>query len=121
MKKLILSLIGASLWTVQGMAQQQLPKVVDKNAPVFKIQIFAGKQKIKAGSPLFKGLEGCDSFSDGKLLRYTYGASTNYNEIRKQRTAILDKFPECFIIAMKDGKVVDVNEAIREFLKNKRK
>ena len=30
-------------------------KVVDKNAPVFKIQIFAGKQKIKAGSPLFKG------------------------------------------------------------------
>ena len=96
-------------------------KVVDKNAPVFKIQIFAGKQKIKAGSPLFKGLEGCDSFSDGKLLRYTYGASTNYNEIRKQRTAILDKFPECFIIAMKDGKVVDVNEAIREFLKNKRK
>ena len=88
-------------------------KVVDKNAPVFKIQIFAGKQKIKAGSPLFKGLEGCDSFSDGKLLRY--------NEIRKQRTAILDKFPECFIIAMKDGKVVDVNEAIREFLKNKRK
>ena len=96
-------------------------KVVDKDAPVFKIQIFAGKQKIKAGSPLFKGLEGCDSFSDGKLLRYTYGASTNYNEIRKQRTAILDKFPECFIIAMKDGKVVDVNEAIREFLKNKRK
>ena len=96
-------------------------KVVDKNAPVFKIQIFAGKQKIKAGSPLFKGLEGCDSFSDGKLLRYTYGASTNYNEIRKQRTAILDKFPECFIIAMKDGKVVDVNEAIREFLKNTRK
>ena len=96
-------------------------KVVDKNAPVFKIQIFAGKQKIKAGSPLFKGLEGCDSFSDGKLLRYTYGASTNYNEIRKQRMAILDKFPECFIIAMKDGKVVDVNEAIREFLKNKRK
>lgn len=96
-------------------------KTVDKDAPVFKIQIFAGKQKIKVGSPLFKGLEGCESFADGNLLRYTYGASTNYNEIRKKRTEILDKFPECFIIAMKNGKVVDVNEAIREFLKNKRK
>lgn len=96
-------------------------KSVDKDAPVFKIQIFAGKQNIKAGSPLFKGLEGCESFADGNLLRYTYGASTNYNEIRKKRTEILDKFPECFIIAMKNGKVVDVNEAIREFLKNKRK
>lgn len=96
-------------------------KTVDKDAPVFKIQIFAGKQNIKAGSPLFKGLEGCESFADGNLRRYTYGASTNYNEIRKKRTEILDKFPDCFIIAMKDGKVVDVNEAIREFLKNKRK
>lgn len=96
-------------------------KTVDKDAPVFKIQIFAGKQNIKAGSPPFKGLEGCESFADGNLLRYTYGASTNYNEIRKKRTEILDKFPDCFIIAMKDGKVVDVNEAIREFLKNKRK
>lgn len=92
-----------------------------KDAPVFKIQIFAGKQKLNSKSPLFKGLEGCDSFTDGSLLRYTYGASTNYNEIRKLRTTITDKFPECFIIAMKDGKPMDVNEAIREFLKNKRK
>lgn len=92
-----------------------------KDAPVFKVQIFAGKQKLKAGSPLFKGLKDCDSFLDGSLLRYTYGASTNYNEIRNLRTTILDKFPECFIIAMKDGKVMNVNEAIREFLKNKRK
>lgn len=96
-------------------------EVADKNAPVFKVQIFAGKQKLNAKSPLFKGLEGCESFTDGSLLRYTYGASTNYNEIRRLRTTILDKFPECFIIAMKDGKVMDVNEAIREFLKNKRK
>lgn len=96
-------------------------KVSETKAPVFKVQIFAGKQKIKAGSPLFKGLDGCESFSDGDLLRYTYGASTNYNEIRRLRSTILDKFPECFIIAMKNGKTVDVNEAIREFLKNKRK
>ena len=108
--------------TKKKIAEKKSDKdVADKNAPVFKVQIFAGKQKIKAGSPLFKGLEGCDSFTDGSLLRYTYGASTNYNEIRKLRTTILDKFPECFIIAMKDGKVMDVNEAIREFLKNKRK
>ena len=96
-------------------------EVADKDVPVFKVQIFAGKQKLNSKSPLFKGLEGCDSFTDGSLLRYTYGASTNYNEIRRLRTTILDKFPECFIIAMKDGKVMDVNEAIREFLKNKRK
>lgn len=93
----------------------------DKNAPVFKIQIFAGKQKLNDGSPLFKGLKGCESFTDGGMLRYTYGASTNYNEIKRLRGTILDKFPDSFIIAMKNGKAVDVNEAIREFLENKRK
>ena len=40
MKKLILSLIGASLWTVQGMAQQQLPKVVDKNGNLMDMPTF---------------------------------------------------------------------------------
>lgn len=93
----------------------------DKDAPVFKIQIFAGKQKLNDGSPLFKGLKGCESFTDGSMLRYTYGASANYNEIKRLRGTILDKFPDSFIIAMKNGKAVDVNEAIREFLENKRK
>lgn len=93
----------------------------DKDAPVFKIQIFAGKQKLSDGSPLFKGLKGCENFADGDKLRYTYGASTNYNEIKRLRGTILDKFPDCFIIAMKNGKAVDVNGAIREFLESKKK
>ncbi|MGI6222919.1 MAG: N-acetylmuramoyl-L-alanine amidase family protein [Prevotella sp.] len=91
-----------------------------KNAPVFKVQIFAGKHKLRFNDPRFKGLEGCDSYDDGKLIRYTYGASTNYNEIYRLRKSILDKFPDAFIIAMKDGKIVDVNEAIKEFLENKK-
>lgn len=93
----------------------------DKNAPIFKIQIFAGKQKLNDGSPLFKGLKNCESFTEGDKLRYTYGASPNYNEIKKLRATILDKFPDCFIIAMKNGKVMDVNMAIKEFLENKKK
>ncbi len=93
----------------------------DKNAPVFKIQIFAGKQKLKEGSPLFKGLKNCESFTDGDKLRYTYGASANYNEIKKLRGTILDKFPDSFIIAMKNGKPTDVNGAIKEFLESKKK
>ena len=71
--------------------------------------------------PLFKGLKGCENFADGDKLRYTYGASTNYNEIKRLRGTILDKFPDCFIIAMKNGKAVDVNGAIREFLESKKK
>lgn len=40
MKKLLLSLIAASLWTMQGTAQQQLPKVVDKNGNLMDMPTF---------------------------------------------------------------------------------
>ena len=35
------------------------------------------------------------------------------------RKQILDKFPQSFIIAFKNGKKIDVNEGIREFKANR--
>ncbi len=46
-------------------------------------------------------------------MKYTLGASTNYNEIYRLRKEKLDKFPEAFIIAFKNGQKYDVNQAIR--------
>lgn len=92
-----------------------------KNAPVFKVQIFAGKVKVADGSPQFKGLKGCESFADGDYLRYTYGSSTNYNEINRLCKEVAGKFPGAFVVAFKNGKLIDVNDAIKEFLDNKRK
>ena len=106
--------------TAQPAAKTKQADKSPKNAPVFKVQIFAGKHRLRFNDQRFKGLQGCESFDDGTLIRYTYGASTNYNEISRLRKSILDKFPDAFIIAFKEGKVVDVNEAIKEFLDNKK-
>ena len=54
------------------------------------------------------------------LYRYTVGSSTNYNEIYRLRKQLLDKFPESFIIAYKNGKIMDVNKAIAEFRKRRK-
>lgn len=96
------------------------PKV-NKSQPVFKVQIFSSKVKVKDGSSQFKGLKGCESYEEGSYTKYTYGASNNYNEINRLRKNILDKFPSAFVIAFKDGKKMDVNDGIKEFLENKRK
>ena len=98
-------------------SQPQTP-VVAKD-PVFKVQILVSSQKIKAGDSRLKGQTGVDSYVENGLTKYTVGASENYNEIYHLRKSLLDKFPEAFIIAFKDGKRMDVQEAIREF-KNKR-
>ena len=89
--------------------------------PVFKIQVLASSRKLRPDDAHFKGMTGFGSFEEGSMTKYTYGESVNYNEISRLRKQILDKFPEAFIIAFKNGKKMDVNEAIREFLHNKGK
>ncbi len=88
--------------------------------PIFKIQIIAGNKKLKNDDSSFKGLEGCECYEENGMMKYTYGASDNYNEIYGLYKKVHEKFPGAFIIAFKDGKKMDVNQAIREYKKNKK-
>lgn len=103
--------------------KQETKKDVKKaevaDAPVFKLQIFVGSRNLRKGDAHFKGETDYDSFQEGNLVKYTLGASTNYNEIYRLRKEKLDKFPEAFIIAFKNGQKYDVNQAIREFKQNR--
>lgn len=90
-----------------------------KDAPVFKLQIFVSSRNLRKGDAHFKGETEFDSFQEGNLVKYTLGASTNYNEIYRLRKEKMEKFPEAFIIAFKNGKKYDVNQAIREFKQNR--
>ena len=108
-------------------ATPEQPKRVEKkvkkaevaDAPVFKLQIFVGSRNLRKGDAHFKGETDYDSFQEGNLVKYTLGASTNYNEIYRMRKEKLEKFPEAFIIAFKNGQKYDVNQAIREFKQNR--
>lgn len=101
-------------------ASQQAEAPEKSEAPVFKVQILTSSVKLKSGSRQLKGQEDADFYKDGNLYKYTVGASTNYNEIYRLRKQLLDRFPEAFIIAFKDGQRMDVQQAIREFKKLKK-
>ena len=98
------------------------PSTVSENkaqAPVFKVQIVVTSTKQGSKSPHLKGETDVDYYVEGGLYKYTKGASTNYNEILRLRKQLVDKFPQCCIIAFKNGEKMDVREAIREFQKKK--
>jgi N-acetylmuramoyl-L-alanine amidase len=91
----------------------------DSSKPVFKIQILVSKAQLKNDDSHFNGLTDISSYTENGIIKYTYGSSSNYNEIYRLRKQILDKFPGAFIIAFKNDVKMDVNAAIKEFKENR--
>lgn len=81
--------------------------------PVFKVQVLASSKQIAADDKQLKGLAPIEVYRDNGLYKYTYGSSTDYQEMKQVRKDILDRFPEAFIVAFVNGERVGLGEAIR--------
>ena len=88
-------------------------------APVFKVQIFVSDKVLDPKDTRLKGVV-ASYYKEGRVFKYTLGASTDYNEIVQLRKDMAEKFPGCFIIAFKNGEKVNTNDAIIEFKLNQR-
>ena len=73
---------------------------------IYKIQILTSDKKISDSSRLFKGYKNIDSFKEGGLIKYTYGESTSFDEIKRLRRKVSKDFKDAFIIAFKNGEKV---------------
>ena len=91
------------------------------SAPVFKVQILASSSKLKTNDSRLKGQKDVAFYEEGGLYKYTVGSSENYNEIYQLRKTLAASFPQCFIIAFKDGKRMDVQQAIQEYKSKNKK
>lgn len=91
----------------------------DYIAPVFKVQIVASDVQLKKSSPQLKGMADVQCYQENGMYKYTVGESENPNEILRLRKTLLDKFPQAFVIAFRDGTKMNVNEAIREYKANR--
>lgn len=89
------------------------------NAPVFKIQLMASTRQIPAGSSRFKKLSPVDFYKEGNYYKYTYGATTDYNEAQRIRNEVKKDFEGAFIVAFRNGEKMELKQAIEEFRKNK--
>lgn len=99
----------------------QVKKSNDSSSPVFKIQILISNKPLAKNDRQFKGLKNVEYYREGKYYKYTYGASTDYNQVLRTKRSIASKFKDAFIIAFKNGEKTDVNAAIREFKQKRNK
>lgn len=80
---------------------------------IFKVQFLTSERKLKSTDSRLKGIKNADCYKEGALWKYTVGNTTSYNEIRQVRRQVAKKFPQAFIIAFRDGKRMDIDEAKR--------
>ena len=86
--------------------------------PVFKVQLMVSNKPLRPQDEHLKEFSGYEMYKENNLYKYTYGASNNYNEIYKLRKSLSSKFPQAFIIAFKNNKRMNINDAIAEFNNN---
>ncbi len=81
--------------------------------PVFRVQIFSSRKVLKANDSTFKGLKNCRYTKDGEWYKYTYGNTSDYNEIQKLKKQISVKFKDCFVVAFLGDEQIYVKDALK--------
>ena len=82
--------------------------------PVFMVQILSTSTKLPEGSSKLKGVK-ASYYTENGMYKYTTGESTDYNDVLNLKRRLESTFKGAFIVAFRQGKKVDVQEAIREF------
>ncbi|MCK8481418.1 N-acetylmuramoyl-L-alanine amidase family protein [Psychroserpens algicola] len=88
------------------------PQIIDN--VVFKVQIAASSKKLEPKSYNFKGLDDISREKVGNFYKYFYGYTSDYSQIKQLQIQAKSKgYKDCFVVAYRDGKKIDVSEALK--------
>ncbi len=87
---------------------------VNTNEIVFKVQLSASTKKTELISSNFKGLDNVEMVSEGKLYKYLYGVTSDYDEAKKLLVQAKSKgYKSAYLIAYKNGDKISIKEALQ--------
>jgi len=86
----------------------------DKEGIRFKVQVRMSPKQLEINEKNFaKYTDKVSYYIHEGSYKYTVGSETDYNAILKFFQEVKSSYPGCFIIALKDGCRMDLNEAIK--------
>lgn len=125
------SILDAILDYKKGVDQYVGAEIYDESSPVtvsndnlsdsivsdivFKVQIAASSKKLEPKPYNFKGLENISREQEGSLYKYFYGNTSNYSQAKQLEEIAKKKYKTCFIVSYKDGKRIELTEALKSF------
>lgn len=85
------------------------------NDTIYKVQLFASSKKTQLDSNKFKGLKNISRTFNNNIYRYTYGETSNFDEVKKmQIEAKKTGFLDAYVVVIKDGKSSKVNDVVKQ-------
>ena len=107
--------IGVTLTkpNISNETKSDQPKIND-NGVVFKVQIAASSKNLDTKPYNFKGLSNISKEKEGKLYKYFYSESEDYQQILKDKETAQSKgYRSAFIVAFKDNVQISVEDALK--------
>lgn len=92
-----------------------IEKETAKNDSIyFKVQILTSKEKIELTSDNFNGLSNVEEILVDDIHKYFVGNTTDYDKCIDIQKETKEKIKGAFIVAFKNGKKIDLKEALKE-------
>lgn len=116
--------------TAPASAEKEVPKIIEKGneAPAFvqpgqsfhndsdeiyfMVQVAAMPRNRELSQSQLKGLEPLSRIEDSDRIKYASGKFVLYDDALKHRRTLTGRFPDAFVIAVRNGKVMPLKEAI---------
>jgi N-acetylmuramoyl-L-alanine amidase len=88
------------------------PPVTAANDILFMVQVSAMPKNREMTPSQLKGLEPVTKIEDGERTKYAAGRFPVYDDALKYRRILTLRFPDAFVIAVRNGKIMPLREAI---------
>jgi N-acetylmuramoyl-L-alanine amidase len=103
----------------EAVAEQKAAEavVIPPDKVIFSIQIASSKNKIATDPSSFKGHSGVQVIEDGRWFKYMIGTEPDYHKALDICQQLKSDFPDAFVVASKNGKLLPLSEALVEINK----
>lgn len=91
----------------QNVQAKQLNNIID-----FRVQLSTSTTKSEISSENFKNLPEISEIAVGKYYKYASGHFASYKEAATHRKNVKEKYPDAFVIAVRNNKIIPLQEAI---------
>jgi N-acetylmuramoyl-L-alanine amidase len=95
--------------------KEPAPPVKTVSEVVFKVQFASSEVGLDLAQSRFAQIPDADFYRDQNVLKYTSGKFTQLKDAIAHKNALRQKgFSDCFVIAMRKGKRIDIEEAKKQ-------